>query len=147
MERSDSLSGTDQPLSAKHVLEFGYTRSLGPTLAAFFQGLRDKKLVGSKTRSGRVIVPPTPHDPDTGEDIAELVDLPDTGVVTTWAWVSKPRPKHPLQEPFAFALVLIDGADTAMLHAVAASDESKMSTGMKVKARWAPEPQGSILDL
>jgi uncharacterized protein len=136
-----------KPLSAQHVLEFGYTRSLGPTLAAFFQGLRDKKLVGAKTQSGRVIVPPTPHDPDTGEDIAELVDLPDTGTVTTWAWVSKPRPKHPLQHPFAFALVLIDGADTAMLHAVDAADESKMSTGMKVKARWAAEPQGSILDL
>ena len=34
-----------------------------------------------------------------------------------------------------------------MLHAVDAGDESKMSTGMQVKARWAPEPQGSILDL
>jgi uncharacterized OB-fold protein len=61
--------------------------------------------------------------------------------------VNKPRPKHPLQKPFAWALIRIDGADTAMLHAVDAGDESKMSTGMHVKARWAPEPQGSILDL
>jgi uncharacterized OB-fold protein len=136
-----------KPLSAKHVLEFAYTRSLGPTLAAFFDGLRQRKLVGARTAAGRVIVPPTPHDPDTGEDIASLVDLPDTGVVTTWAWVSRPRPNHPLQQPFAWALVRIDGADTAMLHAVDAGDESKMSTGMKVKARWAPEPSGSILDL
>ncbi len=135
-----------KPLSAKHVLEFDYTRSLGPTLAAFFEGLREGKIVGAKTVSGRVIVPPTPHDPDTGEDVAELVDLPDTGVVTTWAWVSKPRPRHPLQRPFAWALVRIDGADTAMLHAVDAGDEARMSTGMKVRARWADEPRGSILD-
>ena len=136
-----------KPLSAQHVLEFSYTRSLGPTLAAFFEGLAQKKIVGAKTASGRVLVPPSPHDPDTGEDIAGLVDLPDTGVVTTWAWVHKPRPHHPLQTPFAWALVQIDGADTAMLHAVDAGAESKMSTGMKVKARWASEATGSILDL
>ena len=147
MERSDSFQKAEKPLSAIHVLEYDYTRSLGPTLAAFFQGLRDRKIVGAKTAAGRVIVPPTPHDPDTGEDITELVDLPDTGVVTTWAWVSDPRPKHPLQHPFAFALVKIDGADTAMLHAVDAGDESKMSTGMRVKARWPDESSGSILDL
>jgi uncharacterized OB-fold protein len=136
-----------KPLSAKHVLEFGYTRSLGPTLSAFFDGLAERRLVGAKTAGGRVIVPPTPHDPDTGEDITGLVDLPDSGTVTTWAWVHKPRPNHPLQKPFAFALVKIDGADTAMLHAVDAGDESAMSIGMTVKARWASEPQGSILDL
>ena len=136
-----------KPLAAKHVLEFDYTRSLGPTLSAFFDGLANKKIVGARTRNGRVIVPPTPHDPDTGEDVSELVDLPDTGVVTTWAWVTKPRPRHPLQRPFAWALVRIDGADTGMLHAVDAGDEAAMSTGMKVKARWAPEPRGSILDL
>jgi hypothetical protein len=134
-------------LSAVHVLEFGYTRSLGPTLARFFAGLRERKIVGARTADGRVIVPPTPHDPDTGEDVAELVDLPDTGVVTTWAWVPSPRANHPLQKPFAWALVKIDGADTAMLHVVDAGDESRMSTGMRVKARWAPDPQGSILDL
>ena len=136
-----------QPLSATHVLEFDYTRSLGPTLARFFEGLRERKIVGARTASGKVLVPPSPHDPETGEDVAELVDLPDTGVVTTWAWVPKPRPKHPLQRPFAWALVRIDGADTAMLHAVDAGEESKMSTGMAVKARWADEPSGSILDL
>lgn len=136
-----------KPLSAVHVLEYDYTRSLGPTLAAFFDGLSNRKLVGARTASGKVVVPPTPHDPETGEDIAGLVDLPDTGVVTTWAWVSSPRPKHPLQHPFAWALVLIDGADTAMLHVVDAGDASRMSTGMRVKARWAEEPKGSILDL
>jgi uncharacterized OB-fold protein len=136
-----------EPLSALHVLEFNYTRSLGPTLAAFFDGLANRKIVGAKTSDGRVLVPPSPHDPDTGEDTVGFVDLPDTGVVTTWAWVHAPRPRHPLQTPFAWALIKVDGADTAILHAVDAGDESKMSTGMKVQARWAAEPSGSILDL
>jgi hypothetical protein len=136
-----------EPLTATHVLEFAYTRSLGPTLARFFEGLREKKIIGARTASGRVIVPPTPHDPDTGEDVVDFVELPDTGVVTTWAWVSKPRPNHPLPYPFAWALIKIDGADTAMLHVVDAGDESDMRTGMRVSAWWADDPQGSILDL
>ena len=140
------MTDVAKPLSAKHVLEYGYTRSLGPTLAAFFDGLKQHKLVGARTQTGKVIVPPTPHDPETGEDVVELVELPDTGVVTTWAWVTKPRHNHPLDRPFAWALIRIDGADTAMLHVVDA-DESKMSTGMKVKARWTPEAIGSIKDL
>lgn len=146
--RSEAEAQPDvERLSATHVLEFDYTRSLGPTLERFFEGLGERKIIGARTKAGKVIVPPTPHDPDTGEDIDGFVDLPDTGVVTTWAWVSKPRPKHPLQKPFAWALVRIDGADTAMLHAVDVVEESQMSTGMRVKARWSSDPQGSILDL
>ena len=136
-----------QPLVAAHVLEFGYTRSLGPTLEAFFTGLRDKKIFGSRTKTGRVIVPPTPHDPDTGENNEGLVEVGTEGVVETWAWVTKPRPKHPLQKPFAWALIKLDGSDTAMLHVVDATDESKMSTGMRVKVRWANETVGYITDI
>ncbi|MEX0875128.1 MAG: OB-fold domain-containing protein [Actinomycetota bacterium] len=136
-----------EPLIAKHVLEFAYTRSLGPTLTTFFTGLRDKKVFGSKTAGGRVIVPPTPHDPETGEVVSELVEVSDAGVVTTWAWVSNPRPKHPLDKPFAWALVQLDGADTAMLHAVDAGKESKMATGMRVRARWADETVGYMTDI
>jgi uncharacterized protein len=134
-------------LTALHVLEFDYTRSLGPTLAEFFEGLAAHKIVGAKTASGKVVVPPTPHDPDTGEDITEVVEVGTSGVVETWAWVSAPQAKHPLQHPFAWALIKLDGADTAMLHMVDAGDESKMSTGMRVEAKWAPAPKGSILDL
>jgi uncharacterized protein len=137
----------DEILKALHVVEFDYTRSLGPTLAAFFDGLANRKIIGAKTVSGTVVVPPTPHDPETGEDVTELIDVGNAGVVTTWSWVNTPRPKHPLDRPFAFALIKLDGADTAMLHAVDAGEESKMSTGMRVKARWAAEPSGSVLDL
>jgi uncharacterized OB-fold protein len=64
--------------------------------------------------------------------------------VTTWAWNTDPRPGQPLDRPFAWALIKLDGADTGMLHAVDAGDESKMSTGMRVKARWAAD---SVADM
>jgi uncharacterized OB-fold protein len=43
--------------------------------------------------------------------------------------------------------VKLDGADTAMLHAVDAGDIAKMSTGMRVTARFAAEKSGNIRDI
>ena len=40
-----------------------------------------------------------------------------------------------------------DGADTSMLHAVDAGDESKMAIGKRVVPRWADAPSGGITDL
>ena len=127
-------------LRAPHVLEYTYTRSVGPVIERFFAGLGEHRIQGIRGADGRVIVPPTEYDPQTGESLSEFVDVGDAGVVTTWAWVTDPRPGQPLQKPFAWALIKLDGADTAMLHAVDAGDESKMATGMRVKVRWAAEP-------
>ena len=92
-------------------------------------------------------MPPQEYDPETGEELDDWVGVGDAGVVTTWAWVREPRPHHPLDRPFAFALVRLDGADSAMLHAVDAGDEARMATGMRVRARWRDETQGDIHDI
>ena len=130
---------TSDVLRAPHVMEYTYTRSVGPVIERFFAGLGERRFQGIRGSDGKVIVPPTEYDPDTGESLTEFVDVADTGVVTTWAWNTDPRPGQPLGRPFAWALIKLDGADTAMLHAVDAGDESKMSTGMRVKARWTKD--------
>lgn len=133
-------------LSAPYVLEYAYHRSVGPVLGQFFGALRERRILGARTKGGRVLVPPQEFDPDTGEDIESIVPVGDAGVVTTWTWVARPRPQHPLDTPFAFALIRLDGADTAMLHAVAA-DEATMRSGMRVRARWREETAGEIGDI
>ena len=52
-----------------------------------------------------------------------------------------------LQHPFAWALIRLDGADTALLHGVDAGRSDAMITGMRVRARWAEERTGSITDI
>jgi uncharacterized OB-fold protein len=137
----------DVSFSAPHVVEYAYRRSVGPVLGRFFSGLRDRKLVGSRTRDGRVLVPPCEHDPDSGEAAGEIVDVGPGGVVTTWAWVHAPSAKHPLAKPFAWALIRLDGADTGMLHAVDAGNEARMRSGLRVRPRWRAETQGEIRDI
>ncbi len=143
------MSQTDGEISftATHVIEYAYRRSVGAVLGRFFTELRDRKLVGSRTRSGRVLVPPCEYDPDSGEAVDEIVNVGPAGVVTTWAWVQQPSAKHPLTRPFAWALVRLDGADTGMLHAVDAGSEAGMRTGMRVEPRWREKTVGEIRDI
>src|SRR4029077_17588273 len=41
----------------------------------------------------------------------------------------------------------LDGADTAMLHAVDAGSAAAMRTGLRVRPRWAARPAGGLRDI
>lgn len=134
-------------LRAPLVVEFPFTRSLGPVQSAFLTGLRDSVVLGVRTSDGRVVVPPVEYDPVTSEEIRDLVEVGATGTVTTWAWNHRPRPQQPLDTPFAWVLVKLDGADTALLHALDAPGPDAVRTGMRVRVRWAGERTGAITDI
>ncbi|MFJ8596303.1 Zn-ribbon domain-containing OB-fold protein [Streptomyces sp. NPDC093598] len=134
-------------LKAPLVVEFPFTRSLGPVQSAFLTGLRERVVLGVRTGDGRVLVPPVEYDPVTAEEISDLVEVAPTGTVTTWAWNPAPRPGQPLTTPFAWVLVRLDGADTALLHALDAPGPAAVHTGMPVRIRWAEERTGAITDI
>ncbi|MEY2456523.1 MAG: uncharacterized protein QOK06_1617 [Acidimicrobiaceae bacterium] len=139
--------GDSELLTAPLIIEYPFTRTTGPVIGAFLTGLREGILVGSKASDGRVLVPPMEYDPVTSEPLTEIVEVGPAGVVTTWAWVREPMPKHPLDRPFAWALIQPDGADSPMLHAVDAGAPEAMSTGMRVVPRWRAEREGTINDI
>jgi uncharacterized OB-fold protein len=134
-------------LSAPLVVEYPFSRTVGPVQSAFFTGLREGVVVGVRTNDGGVMCPPVEYDPHTSEPLTELVEVGSAGEVTSWAWVAEPRTGQPLDGPFAWALVRLDGATTSMLHAVDAGSADAMSTGMRVKIRWADEREGVIGDI
>ncbi|MGW6898345.1 MULTISPECIES: OB-fold domain-containing protein [unclassified Streptomyces] len=134
-------------LSAPLVVEFPFTRSLGPVQSAFLTGLRERTVLGVRTGDGRVLVPPVEYDPVTAEELRELTEVATTGTVTTWAWNPAPRRDQPLATPFAWVLVRLDGADTALLHVLDAPGPEAVNTGMRVRIRWAPQRTGAITDI
>ncbi len=134
-------------LSAPLVLDYPFKRTVGPVQSAFLTGLRERLVLGIRTTDGRVLCPPVEYDPVTSAELTELVELTDTGTVTTWSWEPEPRGNQPLDRPFAWALVQLDGADTGLLHALDAGTPDAVSTGMRVRIRWADDREGAITDI
>lgn len=134
-------------LHAPHTVEYTYTRSTGLAIGAYLTGLREGKIIGSVGSDGRILVPATDYDPITAADLSERVEVAHTGTVTTWAWVSVARPGQPLDRPFAWALVQLDGTDVAFLAAVDAGSDEAMSTGARVSARFREGAIGVAGDL
>jgi len=138
-----------QPEVLHQAFELGYTytRSTGPVVGRFLTELKKRQIVGIKASDGRVIVPPMEYDPDTAEELSEFVEVGQQGEVVSFAWVKEPREAHPLDKPFAWAMIKLDGADVPMIHCVAADEESAITTGCKVQAVWADETIGFMTDI
>ncbi len=134
-------------LHAPLVIEYGFMRTTGPVIGAFLTGLREQRVFGIRGADGRVVCPPVEYDPTTGEPITEMVEVGAEGTVTSWSWVASPREGQPLSTPHALALVQLDGADTAMLHAVDVASPDAIGTGDRVRIRWAEERTGEITDI
>ena len=134
-------------LTAELTNSFDYTRSLGPVLSQFALALRDGRIVGSRGSDGRVSVPPREFDPTSGAPTADLVEVASVGTVESWSWQPDPPAQQPLDRPFAWALIRLDGADTSLLHAVAADSPDQVSTGARVHAVWRPARTGRIDDI
>jgi len=137
----------EPPLSAPLKLSFDYTRSVGPLLSQFFTALRGRRIVGVRGSDGRVLVPPAEFDPVTYERLTEIVPVSSVGTVVSWTWQPAPLEGQPLDRPFAWALIKLDGADTSLLHAVDAGSSDSISTGARVHVHWADEPVGAITDI
>jgi uncharacterized OB-fold protein len=137
----------EPPLSAPLKLSFDYTRSVGSLLGQFFTALRERRIVGVRGSDGRVHVPPAEFDPVTYERLTEIVPVASVGTVLSWTWQPAPLAGQPLDRPFAWALIKLDGADTPLLHAIDAGSAESISTGTRVHAHWIDEPAGAITDI
>lgn len=138
-----------QPDVLNQAFELGYTytRSTGPVIGRFLTELRNRNIVGIKASDGRVVVPPMEYDPNTAEELSEFVKVGQQGEVVSFAWVKEPREAHPMDVPFAWAMIKLDGADVPMIHCVAAASEDAIATGARVQVVWADETIGYMTDI
>ncbi len=126
-------------LRAPLTIGYDFQRTTGPVIGAFFTALAERRMLGIRDTGGRVVCPPVEYDPESGEPLTDMVEVGTEGTVRSWSWVSRVREGQPLATPHALALIQLDGADTSMLHVIDAADPSEVSTGARVRVRWAPE--------
>lgn len=128
-----------ETLSAPYQLSYSYKRSLGPVLGRFMAELQEGRLIGSRCADGRVLVPPSEFDPQDGSPSLGLVSVASHGQLENWTWLPT--------EGFAYGLIRLKGANSALLHRISADSESQLSHAMDLIAVFAEDPQGSIHDI
>lgn len=138
------------PLRERRQMEFPYKHSTGPVVGRFLAGLKEQKRIWGQRVAGQgVVVPPLGYSEIDASPGGEWVEVKDTGVVTAVAVVHlAAEGLHPFPAPFAFVLVRLDGADTAMAHVVK-DDLDRLAVGSRVAAVWAAdgERKGNIRDI
>ena len=136
------------PMFQESTLAFPYKRSTGQTIGRFLAGLKEQQTIwGQRTGALGVVVPPLGYCEADGSEGGEWVEVASIGTVTAVAVVHAPiAGLHPVDRPFAYVLVKLDGADTALAHLVT-DDLDRVRVGSRVEAVWAPERRGTILDI
>jgi uncharacterized OB-fold protein len=142
--------GDIAPMFQELAMEFGYKHSTGEVVGRFLAGLKEqKKIWGQRVTGQGVVVPPLGYSEVDASGPGEWVAVASTGVVTAVAIVHQPLDRlHPFSQPFAYVLVKLDGADTAMPHVVR-DNLDQLRVGSRVEAEWKSDDQrvGSILDI
>ena len=144
-----SAPGTVEPMYQGQVMEFPYKHSTGETVGRFLAGLKEQKTIwGQRVKGQGVVVPPMGYSELDAASGGEWVAVQDTGLITAAAIVREPIERlHPYDQPFAFVLVKLDGADTALAHVVR-DDLGQVKVGARVQAEWKPDGErvGSMRD-
>lgn len=101
------------------------------------------------TKCRLVLVPPRVACPACWSDTREWVAVPSRGVLTTFVVVNVPFYGQQVEIPYVLGHVLLDGADSSIVHLVreVAIDDVRM--GMRVEGVWKPaaEREGSLTDI
>lgn len=131
----------------KAKIECPYRWSTGRAVGTFLTELRDsRRITGLRCdRCNKTIVPPQDYCIYCGDELDDWVELSDQGEVTAFTRVEMEFPNSPLDAPFAYAVIKLDGADTGLAHLVKNPDGLKV--GSRVKAVWKELREGSIRDI
>lgn len=126
-----------------------YKWYVGETGSRFFIGLRDdKEIWGNRCpKCDRVYVPPVKTCWECFIPTEEWVQLKDTGTVESFTVTHYSEGVAPKDVPIIYGLIKIDGADGSFLHFIGDVEPGEVSAGMRVKAVFAEERTGSILDI
>ena len=124
----------------KVPVELNYTIRSGTASQQFLEGIKEGRILGQRcSATGKVYVPARGPSPTTGLPMTDIVELPDTGIVTTFCVVNVPFEGQTLPLPYVGAAILLDGADIALFHLVGECDLGDVRMGMRVRAEWKPK--------
>jgi uncharacterized OB-fold protein len=138
-----------EPFFAVGTITMPYEYSAGKMGSRFLIELRDnKRFMGVKCPTcNRVYVPPRSTCKECFGQLDEWVEVSDKGTLLTYTVVHRPHPVQPMEPPFAYGIVQLEGADTGFVHLLGEVDFDQLRIGMKVQTVFKEERVGDILDI
>ena len=125
-------------------VDLEYLYSAGQSSSRLLRGMEQGKILGQKCPvDGRVYFPSRGSCPQHAVAFGgETIELSDKGTLVTYAIVRVPSENIPLELPYISAQIVLDGADTALMHLLDCKLED-VRMGMRVQAVWRPKEEWS----
>lgn len=122
--------------------QLDYRFTAGEATSRFLRGVAEKRLLGERCGvCGKVYVPPRGSCPTCAVPTTEQVELPHTGIVTTFCVVNLQFYGQAMEVPYVCATVLLDGADIGLFGLVQEIPFDQVRMGMRVEAVWVDDDQ------
>ncbi len=137
------------PVSVSGAIIMPYVYAAGATGSRFFIELRDnKKIMGTRCpQCKRTYVPPRSICASCFINVDEWVELEGSGTVESYTVVNYSLPVHPLEPPFVYGIIKLDGADTGIAHFLGEVDPKEVKIGLRVRPVFKEKGEGNILDI
>ena len=137
------------------VLEGGihmpYSWTVGRVASRFFIALRDTgRILASQCERCHVVwVPPRAMCPvcfvKIGDD--RWTEVGPEGTLRHFTIARHEHPAQPMKPPFAYGLIDLDGAGTAIVHLISGGDPEDLRSGIRLRPVFRRDRQGNILDI
>ena len=130
-------------------IKLTYKHVGGAYVERFFREIgKNKRIMGVKCpKCSKVYVPPKMICFECFEKMEEWIEVGNQGIVKGFTVVTHKTPVMPLDPPFAYAIIALDGANTDFVHIIKESDPKKLKISMRVEAVFKQKPRKRILDI
>jgi uncharacterized OB-fold protein len=142
LELPEALRHAEPVRGIRTPARLDYTFTAGEATSRFLRGIASKRILGERCpMCGKVYIPPRGSCPTDGVPTAEQVELPHTGIVTTFCVVNVQFHGQEIEVPYVCATVLLDGADLGLFGLVQEVPFDQVRMGMRVEAVWVDDAE------
>lgn len=143
------MSTEEELVVYRGSMRIPYRWAAGMTATRFYRELAEgQKIFGTRCdKCQRVLFPARQSCSQCFQNTSEWIEVGPAGTVQTFTVARYAVPLLGAEPPVIYALIKLDGADTAFIHRLDEVEAASVKTGMRVTAQFAPEAKGHILDI